>query len=118
MLICFGGTIGYAQENGNQTPVVIVVSDDESLGQPPRAPLPIPISGYVYENEIYLFFSNDLGDVSIRIEDSLGCTVLSTSVDSSDGSESLPFSGYPDSYTIFFSLGDNTSYIGRFELTP
>lgn len=114
--LCFCGTPGYAQDNGNQTPVVAVVITNDPICQLPRTPLPIPISGYVYENEIYLFFSNDLGDVSVRLEDSLGCTVLSTTVDSSNGSESLPFSGLPDSYTIYFTLEDNTSYIGRFEL--
>lgn len=54
--ICFGGTIGYAQENGNQTPTTIVIT------------------------------TND------------------------------PFSGAPDTYTIYFTLEDNTSYIGRFEI--
>ena len=115
-MICFGGTIGYAQGNGNQTPIVIVVSDDGSLGQPPRTSLSIPISGFVYNTEICLFFSNNLGDISIRLEDSSGCTVLLTTVDSSNGSESLPFSGLPDSYIIYFTLEDNTNYIGRFEI--
>lgn len=114
--ICFGGTIGYAQENGNQTPTTIVITTNDPFGQGPRTPVIIPISGYVYDNVINLFFSNDLGDVSIRLEDSLGCTILSTTVDSSDGSESIPFSGAPDTYTIYFTLEDNTSYIGRFEI--
>lgn len=115
-MICFGGNIGYAQGNGNQTPIVIVVSDDGSLGQPPRTSLSIPISGFVYNTEICLFFSNNLGEISIRLEDSSGCTVLLTTVDSSNGSESLPFSGLPDSYIIYFTLEDNTNYIGRFEI--
>lgn len=114
--ICFGGTIGYAQENGNQTPTTIVITTNDPFGQGPRTPVIIPISGYVYDNVINLFFSNDLGEINIRLEDSLGCTILSTTVDSSDGSESIPFSGAPDTYTIYFTLEDNTSYIGRFEI--
>lgn len=113
--ICFGSINCFAQENVDPTPTIIVVSNDPS-GQVPRTPTIVPISGYVYEYTIYLFFSNDLGDVSIRLEDSLGCTILSTTVDSSDGSESIPFSGDQGSYTIYFILEDNTSYIGRFEL--
>lgn len=114
--ICFGSTIGHAQENGNQVPVAIIVTTNGQPGQVPRSPAFVPISGYYYDDAIYLFFSNNLGDVSIRIEDALGCTIISTSVDSSDGSESLHFSGTPGSYTIYFILEDNTSYIGRFEL--
>ena len=114
--ICFGGTIGYAQENGNQTPTTIVITTNDPFGQGPRTPVIIPISGYVYDNVINLFFSNDLGEINIRLEDSLGCTILSTTVDSSDGSESIPFSGAPGIYTIYFTLEDNTSYIGRFEV--
>ena len=114
--ICFGGTIGYAQENGNQTPTTIVITTNDPFGQGPRTPVIIPISGCVYDNVINLFFSNDLGEINIRLEDSLGCTILSTTVDSSDGSESIPFSGAPDTYTIYFTLEDNTSYIGRFEI--
>lgn len=114
--ICFGGTIAYAQENGNQTPTTIVITTNDPFGQGPRTPVIIPISGYVYDNVINLFFSNVLGEISIRLEDSMGQTLLSTSVDTYDGSESLPFSGEPGSYTIYFILEDNTSYIGRFEL--
>ncbi|MBP5719869.1 MAG: DUF3244 domain-containing protein [Bacteroidales bacterium] len=114
LTIGFGNTRANAQSNDNGSAIEIVIDNNGSVSQLPRTP--IPISGYVYENEIFLFFSNDLGDVSIRLEDSLGCTVLSTTVDSSNGSESLPFSGLPDSYTIYFTLEDNTSYIGRFEL--
>lgn len=116
--LCFGATISHAQDNGNQIPEVIIITTNDPIGQGPRTPNIVPISGYVYEDTIFLFFSNDLGDVSIRLEDSFGCSVLSTTVDSSNGSESLPFSGLPDSYTIYFTLEDNTSYIGRFELTP
>ena len=113
--ICFGSINCFAQENVDPTPTIIVVSNDPS-GQVPRTPTIVPISGYVYEYTIFLFFSNDLGDVSIRLEDSLGSIVLSTTVDSSDGSESITFSGAPDTYTIYFTLEDNTSYIGRFEI--
>ena len=116
LAICFGGTSGYAQENGGQTPVTVIIINTDSISQPPRTPTLVPISGYVLDNVINLFFSSDLGEISIRLEDSLGCTVLSTTADSSDGSESIPFSGAPDTYTIYFILEDNTSYIGRFEL--
>ena len=116
LAICFGGTNGYAQENGGQTPVTVIIINTDSISQPPRTPILVPISGYVLDNAINLFFSSDLGEVSIRLEDSMGQTLLSTSVDTYDGSESLPFNGEPGSYTIYFILEDNTSYIGRFEL--
>jgi hypothetical protein len=112
--ICFLSFNSFGQEIVDPTPTIIVISDP--IGQGPRTPNIVPISGYVYENTIYLFFSNDLGDVNVRIEDSFGCTILSTTVDSSDGSESIPFSGAPGIYTIYFTLEDNTSYIGRFEV--
>lgn len=116
LAICLGSTIVYAQDNGSQTPVTIIVDTNNPYGQGPRTPSLVPISGYVLDNAIILFFSSDLGEISIRIEDSFGCTILSTSIDSSDGSESLPFNGVPDTYTIYFTLQDNTSYIGRFEI--
>ena len=116
LALCLGDIIGYAQNNGNQTPVVIVVTNDGSFGNVPKAPVSIPISGFVNDNSIYLFFSNNIGEINVCLKDSSGSTLISTLLDTSDGSESLPFTGVPDSYTIIFTLEDNTTYVGRFEI--
>ena len=107
---------GYAQSIGNQDPVIIIISTLTPPGQVPRSPIVIPISGYVFENEIDIFFNNAIGEVGVCLKDAMDNTIISTTLDSSNGLESIPFSGLSGSYTIMFNLEDNTCYIGRFEI--
>lgn len=112
--ICFGSTNGYAQNGHNQTPAPIIITTNDPLGQTPRNPEIVPISGFVSQNSINLFFSIDLGSVSVTIEELSEGLLLSTVVNTSEGYAAIPFSGEPGSYRLFFYLSDGTEYIGSF----
>lgn len=111
--ICWGNSRAN-DLNVKQTPVAIVISTDNPVGEVPRTT--IPISGYVYGDTIFLMFSNNLGAVDISLYDSSEGLVLSTVIDSSDGGAEIPFSGASGYYTITFSLLDGTIFHGYFSL--
>ena len=100
----------------NQTPVQIVVSQQDQGGQVPRMPGVSPISGFVFIDTIYLQFSENLGDVTVSLSETSTGQLLSTVVDSSNGYAIIPFSGDTGCYTLTFILENGASYIGRFEI--
>lgn len=114
--ICLGSTNGYAQNGGNPNPSSIIITITDPFGQIPRTPTNIPIVGYVLNNTINLYFSNDIGEMLFVLEESFDGVLFSTVVDTSEGFVCLPFCGIPGSYTISFNLEDDTRYIGRFEI--
>lgn len=114
--ICLGSTNGYAQNGGNPNPSSIIITITDPFGQIPRTPTNIPIVGYVLNNTINLFFSGDLGQLLIVLEEAFDGVLLSANVDTAEGYVCIPFSGPSGSYTITFNLENGTSYIGRFEI--
>lgn len=73
-----------------------------------------PITAFVYNNTIYLTFSENLGCITINLEELSEGVLLTTVIDSSDGYAAIPFCGEPGSYRIIFYLSDGTEYIGSF----
>lgn len=100
----------------DQTPIQIIVSQQEHGGQVPRMPEQYPISGFVISDTICLLFSDNLGDVSVSLSEANEGQLLSTIVDSSEGFAFIPFDGSAGLYTLTFSLNSGVTYIGRFEL--
>lgn len=97
-----------------QTVIGIEIVHDGNGGNVPRIPVVLPVAGIVNGDVIYLSFTNDVGDVSIRLEEEIGGLLLTTVVDSSEGDVEIPFSGAPGSYSITFNLTDGTQLVGTF----
>ena len=98
----------------DRIPIYIVITQQEGGNEVPRTPVCLPVVGVVYEDSIILSFTNDVGDVSVCLEEEIGGLLLSTVVDSSDGDVEIPFSGAPGSYSITFNLSDGTKLLGTF----
>ena len=114
--ICLASANGYAQNGGNPNPTSPIIIINAPGGQVPRTPTNVPIVGYVLNNTINLFFSGDLGQMHIVLEEAFDGVLLSAAVDTAEGYVCIPFTGTSGSYTLTFNLEDGTSYIGRFEI--
>ena len=96
--------------------VTLIEQLPDAEEQKPRSLSQVPITCYVVSNTIYLNFSNDLGEVDVTLEEASQGIILQTSVDSSEFSAIIPFSGAVGEYTISFSLPSGALYIGGFSI--
>ena len=65
---------------------------------------------------VNVYFFDNLGDVTVEIENTDTAEYHSYLVDSSLGGDSFLISGDPGHYTITFTLANGTEYIGEWEL--
>lgn len=108
--VCSAMGIGVAQ-----IPIDINIEHKgEGGGNGPRTPFVSPVIGVVNGDVIYLAFTTDVGDVSVRLEEETEGQLLTTVVDSSEGDVEIPFSGAVGNYTITFNLSDGTRLRGAF----
>lgn len=112
----FTGSLAATPTN-DETPIIIVVKDGNDLGGGPRMPTMAPIHAFVFGNTIYLSFSSNLGEIDVVLYEESEGVVLQTSIDSSDLSAALPFSGVSGEYTITFSLSNGVEYEGAFTIS-
>ena len=106
-----------AVSGNDQTPIYIVVSQQDQGGNSPRSPRDAPSKGYILGGTIILQFSEDIGEVDMCLDEASSCNVMSNVVlDTSVGYAVIPFSGAEGSYTLTFTLEDGTVYTGRFEV--
>ena len=98
----------------SQNPIHVIISQQGHSGGTPRMPGSYPITAFVYDDTIYLSFSENVGIITVDLEELSEGLLLSTVVDTSEGYAAIPFSGEPGSYRLFFYLSDGTEYIGSF----
>ena len=108
-LLCFAATT-FAQDYTDVT----LIEQFPTGSQIPRSPSVIPITCHVFFNAVYVSFSEDIGEVEITLEEAFEGIILQTSVDSSELSVMLPFSGAPGEYIITFQRTSGAVYYGTF----
>ena len=65
---------------------------------------------------VNVYFFDNLGVITVEIENADTAEYHSNIVDSSLGGDSFIISGSPGHYTITFTLADGTEYIGEWEI--
>ena len=100
---------------------IIIVTKGEGLEAPPAVPnslSPVPISCSVDDELMILYagFLDDLGDVTISVEEVATGFVSSTVVDSALGTAQMLLSGNPGLYTVTFLTEGGDVYTGNFIL--
>lgn len=104
----------------DEIPIVIICEDGSSSNGDPghHAPALIPIQAVYYPSDytILVDFLNDLGPVSVKIENlSTGVYTISA-INATQGEHLFFISGYPGIYEITFLLSSGLVYVGAFEL--
>lgn len=97
-------------------PVVIRIKNGGIDDGGPRVPALVPIQGIIVDSRIYLYFSSDLGDVDVTLEEATCGSIMHTVVDASSPYATIPFSGDAGDYTITFTLENGAEYVGSFLL--
>lgn len=77
---------------------------------------PAPISCWLVGDELYATFPENIGSVTVEIENQTTGEYTQTVVNSAVGSAIFPISGNAGFWTIIFSLSDGTVYFGEFTL--
>ncbi len=81
-----------------------------------RTVIPIQVFYSSALSAVNVYFFDNLGDVTVEIENTDAAEYHSYLVDSSLGGDSFIISGDPGHYTITFTLANGTEYIGEWEL--
>ncbi|MBR6939249.1 MAG: DUF3244 domain-containing protein [Clostridia bacterium] len=81
-----------------------------------RTVIPIQVFYSSALSAVNVYFFDNLGDVTVEIENTDTAEYHSYLVDSSLGGDSFIISGDPGHYTITFTLANGTEYIGEWEL--
>lgn len=81
-----------------------------------RTVIPIQVFYSSALSAVNVYFFDNLGEVTVEIENSDTAEYHSYIVDSSLGGDSFLISGDPGHYTITFTLANGTEYIGEWEL--
>ena len=77
---------------------------------------PAPITCWLEGEELCATFFENLGLVTVEIENLTTSEYTLTEVNSATGSAVFPISGNAGFWTITFSLSDGTMYYGEFEI--
>lgn len=97
---------------------IIILQDKESEGEViHRNPTLIPIECFLVSDSIQVFFLENLGLITVEIENLTTGEYTQTVVNSATGSAIFPISGNTGSWTITFSLSDGTEYYGEFVIS-
>ena len=107
-VFCFG------YDSSAQEPAIIVIINSD-IGNGPRSLEAVPINGCVVSDTIYLAFASDLGEIEVILEESVQGVLLETSVNTSNLSAVIPFSGVAGEYHISFILQSGIVFEGRFD---
>lgn len=81
-----------------------------------RTVIPIQVFYSSALSDVNVYFFDNLGDVTVEIENTDTAEYHSYLVDSSLGGDSFLISGAPGHYTITFTLANGTEYIGEWEI--
>ena len=81
-----------------------------------RTVIPIQVFYSSALSAVNVYFFDNLGNVTIEIENTDTAEYHSYLVDSSLGGDSFLISGDPGHYTITFTLANGTEYIGEWDL--
>ena len=115
-LLC---AVAYARPDQPEgTPIPIADASSLEYSIPPKAPALVPVGCVYYSADatIAVDFQDNLGYVSVEIENLTTGEYTQTMVNSADGSAIFPISGNAGFWTITFSLSDGTVYYGEFNL--
>lgn len=80
-----------------------------------RTVIPIQVFYSSALSAVNVYFFDNLGDVTVEIENTDTAEYHSYLVDSSLGGDSFIISGDPGHYTITFTLANGTEYIGEWD---
>lgn len=81
-----------------------------------RGPESYPFSCFLYDTEIEVSFSQNLGTVSVEIDNMTTGEHSQTTLNAIVGQQYLPISGSIGSWGIIFSLPDGTQFYGLFSI--
>lgn len=101
-----------------EIPIINGEGDSGTSGPVNRAPSYVPIAAEYWDavSSIIVFFRNDLGTVSIAIENLSTGSCIQTVVNARQGVFPFRISGEEGIYRISFTLSNGHKYTGMFEL--
>lgn len=110
--------LGCAQSfaQNQHIPLILDTKSNDHSGTSPRLPAKIPISGFVYDGDVYLGFQWNLGPLDVLIMDDAGFPMFHTAVDASEPEAMIPAALGPGFYTILFTTEAAVTYRGSFIL--
>jgi len=117
--LCLFAPLSFAQTGGDD-PTVIVVGNSGGHGgeNPHHAPIVIPIQAAYYSSitTIVVDFLDDLGNVSVEIENLTTGAYSQTMINATQGVHPFIISGDSGVYEITFALTNGQVFIGSFEI--
>ena len=105
---------------GDENGAVILIEQTSGAGDTPiiRSPDSVPIEAVYYPaiTTIVVNFLNNLGSVSVEIENQTTGSYSQTSINATQGVHPFVISGDVGIYEITFTLSDGHVYTGSFEI--
>jgi len=120
LALIMSAPLSMAQNGGGNNPFEIIIEEGGSNEGGPnhRSPDIIPIEASYSPSLscLELTFSENLGAVTVRIENLTTGAYSQTVINAVQGSQYLPITGDAGEYEITFTLLDGHIYIGTFEI--
>ena len=113
-LLCISNSINAFQDD---PPIVIIIQPGHNTGGGPRGLDYSIISGFVFEDEICLYFQQNMGIIELTLTRGLDGVILQTDVNSSLYYVNIPFSSGQGLYTITLVTEGGDVYEGYFEIS-